>query len=329
MSWLVTGGAGYIGAHVVRAFAEAGPRRRRRSTTSPAGTASSCPTDVPFVEGTHPRHRPGGARRCASTRSRASSTSPASSTPACRCSGRCTPTTQNVTGTRQRCSRRWQRHRRRQDRVLLQRRHLRHPRRRPRHRGDRRRARSRRTASRKLIGEWLLRDQARRHRAAAHVAALLQRRRLGHRPTLYDTSPHNLFPLVFEALRRGPDARGSTATTTPPPTAPACATTSTSPTSPSRTSPPPRRSRPARPLEPVYNLGSGDGLSVRADHGRHGPGHRHRLHARDRARAAPATRPASSPPASSPPATSTGGCGTPSTTWCASAWQARQAAHGG
>ena len=29
MSWLVTGGAGYIGAHVVRAFADAGHRRRR------------------------------------------------------------------------------------------------------------------------------------------------------------------------------------------------------------------------------------------------------------------------------------------------------------
>ena len=79
---------------------------------------------------------------------------------------------------------------------------------------------------------------------------------------VYDTSPHNLFPLVIEALVEGrtPRINGDDY---PTPTAPASATTSTSPTWPSRTSPPPRRWPPVTTLEPVYNLGSGDGLSVR------------------------------------------------------------------
>ena len=54
----------------------------------------------------------------------------------------------------------------------------------------------------KLIGEWLLRDQA--------VAAGLRHTSLryfnvvgsGH-PSVYDSSPHNLFPLVFDALLAG------------------------------------------------------------------------------------------------------------------------------
>src|SRR5690606_30605980 len=54
----------------------------------------------------------------------------------------------------------------------------------------------------KLIGEWLLRDQA--------VATGLRHTSLwyfnvvgsGH-PDIYDTSPHNLFPLVLAALREG------------------------------------------------------------------------------------------------------------------------------
>jgi UDP-glucose 4-epimerase len=54
----------------------------------------------------------------------------------------------------------------------------------------------------KLIGEWLLRDQA--------VAADLKHTSLRYfnvvgsgDPDIYDTSPHNLFPLVFEALVEG------------------------------------------------------------------------------------------------------------------------------
>ena len=54
----------------------------------------------------------------------------------------------------------------------------------------------------KLIGEWLLRDQG--------VAAGLKHTSLRYfnvvgsgDPSLYDTSPHNLFPLVFAALKDG------------------------------------------------------------------------------------------------------------------------------
>jgi UDP-glucose 4-epimerase len=54
----------------------------------------------------------------------------------------------------------------------------------------------------KLIGEWLLRDQ--------EVATGLRHTSLRYfnvvgsgSPAIYDTSPHNLFPLVFDALRAG------------------------------------------------------------------------------------------------------------------------------
>ena len=54
----------------------------------------------------------------------------------------------------------------------------------------------------KLIGEWLLRDQG--------IAAGLRHTSLRYfnvvgsgDPTVFDTSPHNLFPLVFEALVAG------------------------------------------------------------------------------------------------------------------------------
>ena len=59
----------------------------------------------------------------------------------------------------------------------------------------------------KLIGEWLLRDQA---KATADSDAPLRHTSLRYfnvvgsgYPDLYDTSPHNLFPLVFEALIAG------------------------------------------------------------------------------------------------------------------------------
>ena len=112
----------------------------------------------------------------------------------------------------------------------------------------------------KLIGEWLLRDQG--------VAAGLRHTSLRYfnvvgsgDPALRDTSPHNLFPLVFDALVDGrtpringddyPDARRHLRARLHP------------------------RRRPrglargggqaagcAEPIEPVYNLGSGDGVSV-------------------------------------------------------------------
>ncbi|GMA27991.1 hypothetical protein GCM10025874_12440 [Arenivirga flava] len=97
----------------------------------------------------------------------------------------------------------------------------------------------------KLIGEWLLRDQG--------VATGLQHTSLRYfnvvgsgDPGVYDASPHNLFPLVFDALLAG-RTPASTATTTRRRTAPACATTSTSPTWRARTS---RRRVASRPASP-------------------------------------------------------------------------------
>jgi len=113
----------------------------------------------------------------------------------------------------------------------------------------------------KLIGEWLLRDQ--------EVASGLAHTSLRYfnvvgsgYPDLYDTSPHNLFPLVFDALVEGRTPRiNGDDYPTPDGTnvrdyihvadlalahvAAAQALDA------------------GRPLERAYNLGSGDGASVR------------------------------------------------------------------
>ncbi len=51
MTWLVTGGAGYIGAHVGRAFRAAGEQVVVIDSLS-SGHASFVPAEVPFVRGT-------------------------------------------------------------------------------------------------------------------------------------------------------------------------------------------------------------------------------------------------------------------------------------
>ena len=94
---------------------------------------------------------------------------------------------------------------------------------------------------------------------------------------LYDTSPHNLFPLVFEALLAGRTPRiNGDDYDTPDGTCVrdymhvadlAAAHVVAA-----------RRLAAGDRLEPVYNLGSGDGSSVRADHGRGARGDRDRLH---------------------------------------------------
>ena len=50
MSWIVTGGAGYIGSHVVRALADAGLTPVVLDDLS-SGVASFVPEGVPFVQG--------------------------------------------------------------------------------------------------------------------------------------------------------------------------------------------------------------------------------------------------------------------------------------
>lgn len=113
----------------------------------------------------------------------------------------------------------------------------------------------------KLVGEWLLRDQG--------VATGLRHTSLRYfnvvgsgRPEVYDTSPHNLFPLVFDALLAGraPRINGDDYPT------------------PDRTCVrdylhvadlaaahvvAAQRLGAGDALEPAYNLGSGDGVSVR------------------------------------------------------------------
>lgn len=80
----------------------------------------------------------------------------------------------------------------------------------------------------KLIGEWLLADQA-RATGLAHTSLRYFNVVGSGSDDLFDASPHNLFPLVFDMLVRGATP-ASTATTTRRRTAPVCATTFTSPT---------------------------------------------------------------------------------------------------
>jgi UDP-glucose 4-epimerase len=59
----------------------------------------------------------------------------------------------------------------------------------------------------KLIGEWLLRDQATATAGSEHPLRHTSLRYFNvvgsADPSVYDTSPHNLFPLVFDALLAG------------------------------------------------------------------------------------------------------------------------------
>jgi len=113
----------------------------------------------------------------------------------------------------------------------------------------------------KLIGEWLLRDQGRA--AGLRHTSLRYFNVVGSgTPELYDTSPHNLFPLVLDALAEGRTPRiNGTDYATPDGTCVrdyihvadlADAHVAAA-----------RVLADGGQLEPVYNLGSGDGVSVR------------------------------------------------------------------
>jgi UDP-glucose 4-epimerase len=113
----------------------------------------------------------------------------------------------------------------------------------------------------KLVGEWLLRDQARA--VELHHTSLRYFNVVGSGyPDLRDTSPHNLFPLVFEQLVNGkvPYINGDDYPT-PDGTCVrdyvhvqdlAISHVAAA-----------RRLAEGQPVERVYNLGSGTGLSVR------------------------------------------------------------------
>lgn len=112
----------------------------------------------------------------------------------------------------------------------------------------------------KLIGEWLIRDVARVVRL--HHTSLRYFNVVGSGyDDLFDTSPHNLFPLVLKALTEGrtpvvfgtdyPTPDGSTVRDYVHVHDTALAHVAAA-----------DALEHGRPLEPVYNLGSGQGLSV-------------------------------------------------------------------
>ncbi|MFL6088535.1 MAG: UDP-glucose 4-epimerase GalE [Aeromicrobium sp.] len=113
----------------------------------------------------------------------------------------------------------------------------------------------------KLIGEWMIRATARAH--DLHHTSLRYFNVVGSAdPHLYDTSPHNLFPLVIDALRAGrtPQIHGDDYPTRDgtcvrdyihvADLADAHVVAA-------------QKLAAGQPLEPVYNLGSGDGVTVR------------------------------------------------------------------
>lgn len=113
----------------------------------------------------------------------------------------------------------------------------------------------------KLIGEWILRDAGRAY--GLNHTALRYFNVVGSAvPSLYDTSPHNLFPLVIEALLEGraPRINGTdyaTADGTCERDYIHVADLAEAHVVAARTL------LDGGSLEPVYNLGSGDGVSVR------------------------------------------------------------------
>lgn len=113
----------------------------------------------------------------------------------------------------------------------------------------------------KLVGEWLIRAQG-RARGLQHTSLRYFNVVGSATPELYDTSPHNLFPLVLSALAAGQKPKiFGTDYDTPDGTCIrdyvhvgdlAAAHVAAA-----------RALETGRTLEPVYNLGSGTGVSVR------------------------------------------------------------------
>jgi UDP-glucose 4-epimerase len=257
MSWLVTGGAGYIGAHVVRAFADQGLESVVLDDLS-SGHRDFVPADVPFVQGsildtelvasTLREHKVTGVVHVAGFKYAGVSVERPLHT-----------YDQNVTGTVSLL-------RAMQDNDV-----------------DKivfsssaatfgtpsedlvTEASATRPESpygeSKLIGEWLLRDQG---RAAGLKHTSLRYFNVVGSSTdeVYDTSPHNLFPLVIEALIEGRTPRiNGDDYQTPDGTCVrdyvhvgdlALSHVAAA-----------QKLTDGVALEPVYNLGSGEGLSVR------------------------------------------------------------------
>jgi len=256
MSWLVTGGAGYIGSHVVREFTGAGIDAVVLDDLS-SGLEGFVPAGVPFVRGsildrelieqTIDRHGVTGVVHVAGYKYAGVSVQRPLHT-----------YDQNVTGTARLIEAMSSRG---VDRIVFSSSAAVY--------GtpptelvteDTPKAPASPYGESKLIGEWLLRDQA--------VAEGLRHTSLRYfnvvgsgRPDLWDASPHNLFPLVFAALAEGrvPRINGDDYDT-PDGT---CvrdyvhvADLAVSHVAAAR------RLDAGAPVEPAYNLGSGGGVSV-------------------------------------------------------------------
>jgi UDP-glucose 4-epimerase len=256
MSWLVTGGAGYIGSHVVREFTGAGIDAVVLDDLS-SGLEGFVPAGVPFVRGsildrelieqTIDRHGVTGVVHVAGYKYAGVSVQRPLHT-----------YDQNVTGTARLLEAMSSRG---VDRIVFSSSAAVY--------GtpptelvteDTPKAPASPYGESKLIGEWLLRDQA--------VAEGLRHTSLRYfnvvgsgRPDLWDASPHNLFPLVFASLAEGrvPRINGDDYDT-PDGT---CvrdyvhvADLAVSHVAAAR------RLDAGAPVEPAYNLGSGGGVSV-------------------------------------------------------------------
>ncbi|WP_285062895.1 UDP-glucose 4-epimerase GalE [Frigoribacterium sp. ME-P-080] len=256
MSWLVTGGAGYIGSHVVRELTGAGIDAVVLDDLS-SGLEAFVPADVPFVRGslldrelieqTIDRHGVTGVVHVAGYKYAGVSVQRPLHT-----------YDQNVTGTARLLEAMSSRG---VDRIVFSSSAAVY--------GtpptelvteDTPKAPASPYGESKLIGEWLLRDQG--------VAEGLRHTSLRYfnvvgsgRPDLWDASPHNLFPLVFAALVEGrvPRINGDDYDT-PDGT---CvrdyvhvADLAVSHVAAAR------RLDAGEPVEPAYNLGSGGGVSV-------------------------------------------------------------------
>jgi UDP-glucose 4-epimerase len=257
MTWLVTGGAGYIGSHVVRAFVEAGEQVVVIDSLS-SGHPEFVPDDVPFVRGTildgdlvrHTLrdHDVSGVVHLAGFKYAGVSVSRPLLT-----------YQQNVTGTATLLEQ--------MDAVgvprivfsssaatygtpdldLVTEQTPTHP--------------ESPYGESKLIGEWLIADQARAGELT-HTSLRYFNVVGSATPDLYDTSPHNLFPLVLGMLARGetPQING-TDYPTPDGT---CVRDYVHVADLAHSHVVAAKALEAgTALEPVYNLGSGDGVSVR------------------------------------------------------------------
>ncbi|GAB3616015.1 UDP-glucose 4-epimerase GalE [Okibacterium endophyticum] len=262
MTWLVTGGAGYIGAHVARAFGEQGIPVVVLDDLS-SGHRDFVPEDVPFVHGsildgallidTMRSYEVTGVVHVAGYKYAGVSVQKPLHT-----------YEQNVTGTQRLLSAMEENGVSRivfsssaavygtTDVDLVTEDTPKNP--------------ESPYGESKLIGEWLLRDQAtataqRGETPLAHTSLRYFNVVGSGYPDVADTSPHNLFPLVFDALLTGKTPRiNGTDYPTPDGT---CvrdyihvADLAHSHVAAAK------RLQASEPLESAYNLGSGDGVSV-------------------------------------------------------------------